>query len=375
EVHVLALDPPTKPSLWHMADLGSQARWHRVDIRDAAAVQIVIDEVQADAVMHLAAQALVRASYDDPMLTVQTNVMGTVNLLQGIHRLGRACAVLIVTTDKVYQQREWVHGYRENDALGGLDLYSASKAAAELLTAAWRDAFLHPDKILDHGIAIATVRAGNVIGPGDFTPSRLVPHVLSELIAHRTVELRSPDSIRPWQHVLEPLAGYLTLTAALLPDAPDRAAHCTAYNLGPWSTNARTVREVVQVLSQALDRPCTPTVASADHRHEAGVLRLSIDKAIAHLPWRPVWDFEETIRRTAHGHRALLAAHSVTDALDVLDADIQSYTLAARCHRPALSTGEPDDLVHHVLQKLPQSNALACPRPGDDPVGQPRAPA
>jgi CDP-glucose 4,6-dehydratase len=329
EVHGLALDPPTDPSLWDRAGLLETLPWHRVDVRDRETVARLVRGLKPNAVLHLAAQALVGEGLRDPVATFETNAMGTLSVLDAVRRADAPCAVVVVTTDKVYAPRPGT-ALREGDPLGGEDPYSASKACAELVTGAYRASYFPPGAIGDHGIAVATVRAGNVVGPGDFTPSRLVPHVLEAVRRGEAPTLRNPDGIRPWQHVLEPLAGYLALGAGLLPGAPDPAPLCTAWNLGPWPDAARPVRDVVAVIEQVLGGGDAPPKRRPDPHPETATLRLAVDRAVSRLPWRPAYRFEQTLIATARGHMALRAAPDARAVRLVLDTEIAAYTAAAR---------------------------------------------
>ncbi len=290
DVFGLALPPESTPALFDELQL-AQRLGHRIgDIRDSPQVVAAVADARADFVFHLAAQALVRRSYEDPLETWETNVLGTVRVLEAVRRLGRACVVICVTSDKCYENRDWVHGYRETDALGGHDPYSSSKAAAELAVASWRASLLGGP---DARMRIASARAGNVLGGGDRAVNRIVPDFLRALAAGHAVQLRNPHATRPWQHVLEPLSGYLHL-AARLHASPTFAG---AWNFGPDAASNRSVRELVQELLR--HRPGTVLeVPEAAAPHEAGRLHLSVDKARALLGWRPVWDFSRTVRET-----------------------------------------------------------------------------
>jgi CDP-glucose 4,6-dehydratase len=269
-------------------------------------------------VFHLAAQALVRLSYELPIETIQTNVTGTANLLEAVRQAGRPCAVVVVTSDKCYENREWVYGYREDEAMGGHDVYSMSKGAAELVTSSYRRSFFHPAMLAKHGVAVASARAGNVVGGGDWAKDRIVPDAIGALAEGRPIPVRNPSGVRPWQHVLEPLGGYLLLGARLAgigADAPER--FCEAWNFGPRIEDARPVRDVVEALIAAWGSGSWDDRHDPAAPHEAGLLRLSIDKAQARLGWTPRWRFEETFRRTVEWYRAFHEGAS-QDALAAL---------------------------------------------------------
>jgi CDP-glucose 4,6-dehydratase len=315
QVHGLALDPADGPSHWQLLGLGLPER--RQDIRDAAAVRAAMAAIQPQLVLHLAAQPLVRRSYDDPLETWSTNVMGTVNLLDACRQTPGVQAVVVVTTDKCYENQEWPWGYRERDALGGHDPYSASKAAAELAVASWRRAF---------GGAVgapllASARAGNVIGGGDWSVDRLVPDLVRALAQGRPLEVRSPNATRPWQHVLESLSGYLLLGQQLLAGRTDLAQ---AFNFGPGPEGNRSVADVLQGLRGAW--PALRWQADAHGGpHEATLLQLDSSLARCRLGWQPVWGFDETLRRTADWYRAHQAGAALASAAQLAD-----YVAAAR---------------------------------------------
>jgi len=329
EVHGLALPPRTEPNLFLHAGLGAAVRHLEGDIRDPQVLQRVVTSVAPDAVFHLAAQAIVRESYESPLVTIETNVLGTAHLLEAVRQAGRPCAVVVVTSDKCYENNEWEHAYRENDNLGGHDPYSASKGCAELVTASYRRSFFPPARLADHGVAIATARAGNVIGPGDHGRDRIVPDSVAALAGGRPLQVRNPDAIRPWQHVLECLSGYLWLGARLLGAEPAR--FCEPWNFGPGVDSCRTVRELVEVLLAAWGEGAWEDASGGAAPHEAKLLRLSADKAAFRLGWRPVWSFEEAVRRTALGYRALDRAGSDPRSVQfLLDHELEAYLKRAR---------------------------------------------
>ncbi len=276
--------------------LGLEKRMtHRLgDLRDPSLASAAIRAFQPDYLFHLAAQPLVRASYDRPVETFETNVNGTLHVLEALRSLEHACAAVFVTTDKCYENREWLHGYRETDALGGNDPYSASKAMAELAVASYRRSFFSGS-----AVRIASARAGNVLGGGDWAADRLVPDAIRALKAGRAVPVRNPSSTRPWQHVLEPLGGYLLLGARL----PEGGDVCSAFNFGPWTDSNRTVRELVEEMLKHWPGQWMDTSDPAAP-HEARLLHLSIDKAYHLLGWRPVWGFEKTVEKTVNGYRS-----------------------------------------------------------------------
>jgi CDP-glucose 4,6-dehydratase len=297
EVHGYALAPPTKPSIFEVARVGEgMASSTIADIRDAEAFAGAMQAARPEIVFHLAAQPLVRHSYAAPVETYATNVMGTVHLLEAIRATPGVRAVVNITTDKCYENREWVWGYREDEAMGGHDPYSSSKACAELVTSAYRRSFLAAA-----GVALASARAGNVIGGGDWAADRLVPDILRAFEQARPVSIRNPGSIRPWQHVIEPLCGYLTLAERLRRDG---AAHAEGWNFGPKDDDARPVQWIVGRLAGIWGEGAGWTADDGPHPHEAHYLKLDISKARTKLGWQPRWDLGEALVRVVEWHRA-----------------------------------------------------------------------
>jgi CDP-glucose 4,6-dehydratase len=314
-VHGFALEPPTKPSLFEHLGLSSQLDHHEIgDIRVAAAVDKSIQLAEPDFVFHLAAQPIVRLSYQDPVETFRTNVMGTVHVLESLRTLDRPCPAVFITTDKCYLNQERHYAYREEDALGGHDPYSSSKAAAEIAIAAYRSSFFGRDA--SSQVKIASARAGNVIGGGDWAPDRIVPDAIRALARGKAIPVRNKNATRPWQHVLEPLSGYLWLAAVLtdpsLVDQPSAAALTGAFNFGPDLESNRTVREMIdEILKHSsgtwIDRPDPGAV------HEAGLLNLATEKAHRLLRWKSVWNFEESVAETVRWYEAVDAGSNPTD--------------------------------------------------------------
>lgn len=295
QLHGLALDPPTEPSLFEVARVREVLTSdQRADIRDYEAVRAAMQRVQPDLVMHLAAQALVPQSYRRPIETYAVNVMGTAHVLEAARAVHALRAILVVTTDKCYANREWVYPYRESDELGGFDPYSSSKACAELVAATYRSSFFSTA-----GIALATARAGNVIGGGDWTSGRLVPDCLRAHLSQEVLRLRSPDAVRPWQHVLEPLSGYLQLAQALC--GTQAAAFATAWNFGPRAEDIISVRALV-------DRVCTMwplTVETGSTGNpETSLLQLDSSRARTQLGWRARWTLQQSLASTLDWYRA-----------------------------------------------------------------------
>jgi len=296
----LSLPPPSTPALFDVARV-AQGMEHRIaDIRDFAAVKAQFEEFRPDIVIHMAAQPLVRLSYQQPIETYATNVMGTVHVLEAARHVGSVKAIVNITTDKCYENREWVWGYREDEAMGGHDPYSSSKGCAELVSAAYRKSFLK-----EAGIAMATARAGNVIGGGDWAADRLVPDILSALQQQRPVLIRNPHAIRPWQHVLEPLSGYLLLAERLFSEGQSCAE---GWNFGPRDEDARTVQWITEHLCKAWSEGAEWTLQPGTHPHEASYLKLDISKARQRLAWNPRWSLQTALSHIVEWHKAWLTA-------------------------------------------------------------------
>ncbi|SEK33764.1 CDP-glucose 4,6-dehydratase [Pseudomonas sp. NFIX51] len=300
EVSGFSLDPATEPSLFELARVAEGINDQRGDLRDLGALLELIAEIQPEIVLHLAAQPLVREGYRDPLGTYSSNVMGTLNLLEAIRQVGGVRACVLVTTDKVYANQEWLWPYRENEALGGHDPYSSSKACCELLAQSYAASFFPVERHAEHGLALATARAGNVLGGGDFAPERLIPDVLKAWSADEPVTLRYPQAVRPWQHALEPLAGYLQLAAGLYEQGPRFAG---AWNFGPSEADMCSVGEVVELL--AARWPAAPGLRiEPSELHEAGLLRLDSSRARQLLAWQPRWSLQQCLAQTLDWHLA-----------------------------------------------------------------------
>lgn len=309
-VHGFALAPPTTPSLFEQIALESEVEHEINDIRNPAAVEKSIRASEPDFVFHLAAQPLVRLSYEQPRETYETNVMGTVHVLEALRRIDRPCIAVMITTDKCYENREWLHAYREEDRLGGHDAYSSSKAAAEIAIAAYRRSFFSSPN--ENKIAVASARAGNVIGGGDWALDRIVPDSVRSLQSGEAIPVRNKTATRPWQHVLEPLSGYLTLAAAMSGADPAQLPQlCTAFNFGPRAESNKTVQQLVLEIVKHWPGEWQDK-SGVTAPHEAGKLNLAIDKAFHLLDWSPVWDFEETVARTVAWYRNVSSARETT---------------------------------------------------------------
>jgi CDP-glucose 4,6-dehydratase len=296
EVVGIALDPPSRPAHFDVAGLGRNMADHRIDIRQVSEVEAVLTAARPHYVFHLAARALVRDSYEDPVATWQTNLFGTLSVLEALRKLDQPCAAVLITSDKCYDNVEWVWGYRENDALGGPDPYSGSKGAAELAIRSHVKSFFPKG---GSNVRIVSARAGNVIGGGDWAQHRIVPDCVRAWSDGRAVELRNPRSTRPWQHVLEALSGYLTLACALTERAD---LHGEAFNFGPAAQQDHTVLELVQQMARHWAN-VRWNVAESEGPYESEVLKLNCDKALHLLRWRAVLGFEETARLTAEWYR------------------------------------------------------------------------
>ncbi len=319
EVCGYSLSPPTSPSLFEEARIEAITESIQGDVRDLTHLQQTIRDQHPEIVIHMAAQSLVRRSYQDPIETYETNVMGTANILEAIRHSGGIRAAIVVTSDKCYENREWVWGYRESDRVGGYDPYSSSKGCAELVTAAFRQAFFKTAVGASYGTAIASARAGNVIGGGDWAEDRLVPDIIRAVLADRPIVIRNPDSIRPWQHVLDPLAGYMLLAEKLCTGAFEYAE---SWNFGPREDDAKPVLWITQRLSELWGGSTRWSVDGNEHPHEAHYLKLDCSKATARLGWRPQWDIEQSLCAVVEWYKAYQSGRNTRD---VMIRQIQAY--------------------------------------------------
>ena len=288
-----ALAPLTQPSLFELAAVAQGMESVIGDIRDLDKLQAVFAEQRPEIVFHMAAQALVRYSYKNPVETYSTNVMGTVHLLEAVRNTPGAKAVVNITTDKCYENREWVWGYRENEPMGGHDPYSSSKGCAELVSAAYRSSFFNATKHAQHGVALATARAGNVIGGGDWAHDRLIPDILAAFEQGKRVEIRNPHAIRPWQHVLEPLRGYLTLAEQLFEKGANFAE---GWNFGPNDEDVKSVGWIVEQMAEMWGNDAQWKIDTGEHPHEASYLKLDISKARSRLNWQPALRLNDALK-------------------------------------------------------------------------------
>lgn len=316
-----ALAPPTDPSLWHQLGLEGEIESHLADVRDLPALVRVFAQVQPEVVFHLAAQSLVRPSYSDPVATYATNVMGTVHLLEAVRKTPGVRVVVNVTSDKCYENQEWTRGYREDDPMGGRDPYSSSKGCAELVTAAYRSSFFCGEA---EGAALASVRAGNVIGGGDWAADRLVPDFVRATQRGQKVRIRNPRATRPWQHVLEPLYGYLSLAELLWDEGHEFAG---GWNFGPADEDAVPVENVVSTLASLWGEPAGWTADPGPHPHEAHFLKLDSSKSRNQLQWRPRLDLQTALKWTIEWYKG---ATDEADARTLCLRQIESYEELAR---------------------------------------------
>ena len=317
-----ALPPDTTLCLFEAARVGEGMHSVEGDVRDLPQLRRALAEAEPDIVLHLAAQALVRKSYDDPITTLQTNVLGTANVLEALRLERRPCAAVMVTSDKCYENRGWSYGYREDDPMGGHDVYSMSKGAAELVIASWRRSFFAPETFNSHGIAVASARAGNVIGGGDWCLDRIVPDCVRALANGEPVPVRNPRSVRPWQHVLEPLGGYLLLGARLAAGELDL---CAPWNFGPRLEDAQPTQRLVELFIERWGEGRWEDRHDPRQPHEAKFLRLSIEKAQALLGWLPRWNLQKAVEQTADWYRGYYRDPPAQGMRDLCVQQIRSY--------------------------------------------------
>lgn len=322
EVIGYSLPPNTDPSLHELTNLGSRVTSIIGDIRHTEKLNDTLNTYQPSVIFHLAAQPLVLTAYQDPIETLDVNIMGTARLLEAVRQSQSVKVIIIITTDKVYANQEWVYGYRETDTLGGSDPYSASKAGAEIVAASYREAFLAA-----RGIQVATVRAGNIIGGGDYAPMRLMPDIIRAAQADEPLLLRNPSALRPWQHVLEPLSGYLWLGAKLLASLQENWPH--SWNFGP-ADDTRSVLHVVQAVQRHYPKLTWKTDPNVTP-HETHSLQINIDRARRLLKWQPVWSFDKTIDHTVYWYQRTAHESSYTLCLQ----NIKQYEADARAQMQA----------------------------------------
>ena len=321
DVYGFALEPPTSPSLYKEAKIDELVTSYIGDVRDLYYLTKVIQEVQPEIVFHMAAQPLVRESYKIPVETYSTNVMGTVHLLEACRSTSSVKAIVNVTTDKCYENKEWHWGYRENEPMGGYDPYSNSKGCSELITSAYRNSFFNPSEYKNHGVSVASARAGNVIGGGDWAEDRLIPDFIRAISKGEKVRIRSPFAIRPWQHVLEPLSGYLRLAEFLYTEGPKFAQ---AWNFGPYDHDARNVEWITKTICEFWGDEASFEIDKKPQPHEANYLKLDCSKANAELNWFPKWDIQTTLKSIVDWNKAYL---NNEDIREVTKRQIHQYFL------------------------------------------------
>lgn len=315
-----SLSSVTNPNLFEVANIAILCEYSHIgDIRELDSLRNALVEASPDIVIHMAAQPLVRYSYANPVETYATNVMGTVHVLEAIRSCSSVKAVVIVTTDKCYENKEWEWGYRENEPMGGYDPYSSSKGCVELVTAAYRQSFFPEKDYGSHQVAIATARAGNVIGGGDWSEDRLVPDAIAAFEADKVLMIRNPLATRPWQHVLEPLSGYLVLAQALYKKGP---AYNGAWNFGPQDSDARSVQDIIELLISQWGAPAAWKQDGAAQPHEAHFLKLDCSKAKQAFDWNARWTLEEAIEAIVEWQQAF---HRGEDLLTITRKQINSY--------------------------------------------------
>ena len=323
EITGYSLEPPTTPNLYDLANIGIAINGIEADVRDYNRLRKELETHQPEIIFNLAAQALVRQSYKNPIETYSTNVMGTVNILEAVKQVGGVRAFVNVTTDKCYENREWVWGYRETEPMGGYDPYSSSKGCAELVTAAYRNSFFNPLDYVKHGVALASARAGNVIGGGDWSEDRLIPDCIRAFLKGERILIRSPNATRPWQHVLEPLNGYLMLAESLYNSGIKFAQ---AWNFGPFDHDAKTVGWVVKRLCEKWNKSVEYEIAKGPQSHEANYLKLDCSKAMTELGWQPKWGIEETLDKVIEWTKAYQDGKNIRD---VCHRQIEDYSSSA----------------------------------------------
>ena len=323
-VYGYSKDIPTNPSMFDKLNLSKKLNYYKKDIRDLESVKEIINEVKPDFVFHLAAQSLVSISYDNPIETISTNILGTANILEALKESNHKCIGIIITSDKCYDNIEWVWGYKETDTIGGKDIYSGSKGAAEIVFKSYYNSFFNNEK---SNIRIATTRAGNVVGGGDWAKDRIIPDCMRSWSKNKIVEIRSPDATRPWQHVLEPLSGYLSLGQHLY---GSKKLNGESFNFGPTSNYNHTVEDLLKDLSKywkIKDLSKAYKIVDKVKFHEAGLLKLNCDKALFYLKWLPTLNYKELIEYT--GLWYFKYYDNCTDMFDFTISQIDSYEQTA----------------------------------------------
>ena len=310
DVHGYALPPKTSPNLFNEAQINKVVTSDFGDIRDFEKLKCVLHQIQPDIIIHMAAQALVMESYKNPRETFEINVMGTVNMLDAARTTKSVKAIINVTTDKCYENKEWYWGYRENEPMGGYDPYSNSKGCSELVTSSYRNSYFNSKKYTDHGVALASARAGNVIGGGDWADDRLIPDIIRAITNGQNVKIRSPYAIRPWQHVLEPLSGYLSLAVKLFSQGPKYAE---GWNFGPDESDAQNVEWITKKLCKLWGEGASYRIDTDKQPHEANYLKLDCSKAKAELGWMPKWNISIALDSIVNWNKAYLNNENITE--------------------------------------------------------------
>ena len=308
EVFGYALSPPTNPSLFVEAKIDDFITSYIGDIRNLEYLQEIMNKVQPEIVIHMAAQPLVRESYNTPVETYAVNVMGTIHLLEACRNTTSVKAIVNVTTDKCYENQEWHWGYRETEPMGGFDPYSSSKGCSELVTSSYRNSYFNTKDYIKHGVAVATARAGNVIGGGDWADDRLIPDFIRAITNGEEVKIRSPFAIRPWQHVLEPLTGYLNLAAKLFSEG---SSYSEAWNFGPEDSDARNVEWITKTICKQWGDKASFNIDNNPQSHEANYLKLDCSKAKAELNWVPKWNIETTLKSIVDWNKAFIEGENM----------------------------------------------------------------
>lgn len=311
-VHGYSLMPEKGQNLYTLLNISDMLTSECMgDIRDSTLLLDYISETKPDYIFHLAAQSLVRRSYLMPVLTFDVNILGSINILESIRQINRACVVIMVTSDKCYQNNEQIWGYRECDPLGGNDPYSASKAAAELVISSYQKSFFNRDYLNDNGIKVATVRAGNVIGGGDWAEDRIIPDAVRSVVSGTNLILRNPEAVRPWQYVLDPLSGYLLLAGKMMFSIDKSISFTSPWNFGPDNNGLLTVKEVVDLFYSEWGKGTTIQDNSKTHPHESGVLTLSCEKSKQFLKWKSIFELKDSIRRTSSWYKDLYNGNNI----------------------------------------------------------------
>lgn len=314
-----SLSPPSEPNLFEAANVEEGMTSIIGDVRDIENLKTVISEHQPEIIIHMAAQSLVRYSYDNPLETYTTNVIGTVNVLEAVRHSKCVRVVVIVTSDKCYKNNDWIWGYRENEPMGGHDPYSSSKGCAELVTSAYQDSYFSEKNYKDHGVAVASVRAGNVIGGGDWSKDRLIPDIIKAFMENRPVSIRNPNAIRPWQHVLEPLNGYLCLSEQLWEKGPEFVG---GWNFGPYDEDAKSVSWIVEKMVSLWGEGAHCVEDAGEHPHEAGYLKLDCSKAKNMLSWSPKLNLSTTLELIVEWYKSY---QEKTDSRYLVENEIERF--------------------------------------------------